>query len=198
MEGVENVEKIIGVDIDGVITDESHQNDNIWHDALCKYVGRDLDRVRDSYSFTEAYGISLEVVELFMEEKMEELISAVKPMEGAVETLRFLNKKGFKIHLITARHNKYNQITAQWLDEHQVPYISLTFSDNKAPLAVEKDIRLFVEDSSANARELARVGINVILLDKYHNKDIDDYSRIKRVENWFDIRSEIVKYFHTE
>ncbi|MFP4017370.1 MAG: 5' nucleotidase, NT5C type, partial [Halanaerobiales bacterium] len=130
--------------------------------------------------------------------KMEELISVVKPMEGAVETLRFLDENGFKIHLITARHNKYNQITAQWLDEHNVPYVSLSYTDNKAPLALKKGVRLFVEDSSANARDLARVGINVILLDKYHNKDIEDYSRIIRVEDWSDIKTKISGYFQSK
>lgn len=189
------MKKIIGFDIDGVITDESHPNDNIWHDALCKYLGRDLERVHQSYPFTKAYGLSIDVVESFMEEKMEELIREVKPMEGALYTLDFLDKKNFHIHLITARNAKYDRVTYEWLNEYSIPYTSLIHDDNKAPLAVEKGIELFIEDSSSNTVELIAEGIPVILLNKYHNQDIADSNLIFRVDNWSEINRQIINHF---
>ncbi len=189
------MKKIIGFDIDGVITDESHPNDNIWHDALCKYLGRDLKRVHQSYQFTKAYGLPIDVVESFIEEKMEELISNVKPMPGALDTLDFLNERGFEIHLITARDSKYDWVTYQWLKENNIPYTSLIHDENKAPLAVEKGIELFVEDSSSNTIEITAEGIPVILLNKYHNQDITDSNIIFRIANWSEINGKIKKYF---
>jgi len=189
------VYKIIGFDIDGVITDESHPNDNIWHDALCKYLGRDLERVEQSYLFTKAYDLSIDVVESFMEEKMEELIRNVKPMEGALETLAFLEEEDFEIHLITARNAKYDWVTYEWLEEYDIPYTTLMHDENKAPIAVEKGIELFVEDSASNTSELTAEGIPVILLNKYHNQNLKDSNLIFRVDNWTEINNKIIKYF---
>ncbi|MFW5972245.1 MAG: 5' nucleotidase, NT5C type [Bacillota bacterium] len=187
--------KIIGIDIDGVITDENHLNDNIWHDALCKFMGCKLERVKESYYFTEAYDLPLEVIEKFMEEHTEKIMSMVKPMEGARETIEKLRNNGFEIHLITARNPTLVDLTSEWLEKYKIPFTSLTHEENKAPLALDKGIELFVEDNAFNALQLITEGIHVILLEKYHNVHIKDNKEIIRVNTWEEIKDNIFNYY---
>lgn len=65
--------RIIGIDIDGVITDETHINENIWHNALCNYLGYEIPRVKDSYYFDEAYDLPGEIIIDFLEKYCQHL-----------------------------------------------------------------------------------------------------------------------------
>lgn len=188
-------QKIIGVDIDGVLTDESHPNDNIWHDRLCQYLGKKIERARDVYNFMEAYNLSSDVIDGFLEEHLENIYSQVNPAPGAKETLLQLARKDFKIYLITARNSRYHSLTEGWLKKHQITYTTLIHEDSKAPLAVEKNIQLFVEDHAETARELLANNIQVILVNKYHNRYLKAQNNLVRVNNWEEIRDYIFKYF---
>ena len=65
--------------------------------------------------------------------------ATAKPISQTVEKLREANRQGWYITILTARHmraclndaeyafNKLSQITADWLDQHQVPFDQLVF-----------------------------------------------------------------------
>lgn len=188
-------EFIIGIDIDGVLTDESHDNQNIWHDTLCRYLGRDIERIKDCYSFYDAYQLPVEIIDGFLQEHLEEIYSTTIPCPGARETLEWLDKEGFTIILITARNKEHRKITESWLKRYQIPYDLLIHDKNKAPLAVKNRIQLFVEDNGHNALKIAERNIPVILITKYHNQDIETGKMISRVSTWKEITKSISAYF---
>jgi hypothetical protein len=187
---------ILGVDIDGVITNEDHPNDNIWHNALCEFLGRNISRVKDAYYFNEAYDLTDEEVNLFLEEKLESIYSQVKVIPEAQKTLRELAQMGFEIILITARDTNFIELTENWLVKNGIPFSELIHDDNKTPVALARNIQLFIEDNAQNASELTRAGIHVILLNKYHNRHLPANERLVRVDSWEEIRKAISDFFH--
>ncbi|MEJ6950575.1 5' nucleotidase, NT5C type [Natronospora cellulosivora (SeqCode)] len=190
------MKKTIGIDIDGVITDEIHPNKNIWHDALCTYLGYDIKMVNNSYYFDKAYNLPLKQINSFIEEKIEDIYKEVRISNGAKETINQFYDQGFDIHLITARDKKHQQITKNWVDKNQIKYTSISHEEDKAPLASKKEINIFIEDHVKNAQELSEIGIKVLLVNKYHNADfIENKNMITRVNNWTEIREKLKKHF---
>lgn len=187
--------RIIGIDIDGVVTDELHPNDNVWHNELCSYLGRDIERKSDAYYFNEAYDLPMNIINKFLDERLKNIYGNARPAKGALETINSLYKKDFKIFFITARNPCFENLTKKWLKQNGFLYTELIHEDNKTPLAVRKGITLFVEDRATTASELARNNIKVILVNKYHNKQLPEHNNITRVENWSEIKENINKYY---
>lgn len=81
--------------------------------------------------------------------KETEAYSNVVPIEGAVDTLKALNEKGYYIILCTARHMKtcegnLGKVIArqgltlmQWLEKHDVVYDELWFGKPHADLYID-------------------------------------------------------------
>jgi hypothetical protein len=158
------MEKIIGFDIDGVLTDDS----NIWREKLSEYTGKELEIEKKSYNFAEAFGIEEETLKEFFVEKGKEVYREVKPQKEMIKLLNKLKEDGFEIHLITARPEK--EVTIEWLNKYKVPHDSINFKKKKGNLVKQKNIKLFIEDSEKNAKEIAEKNIPVVLVDKYHNQ----------------------------
>lgn len=188
------MKRIIGVDIDGVITKEGKGKDNIWYKYLCDYLGENIERKNDIYDFTEAFDISEETVKNFLNEHLREIYWNIKPAPGAKKTLIRLKKLDFRIILITARKDKFHPLTVNWLKKYRLPYNNLIHEDNKAPLAQKMKIELFIEDNKKNAEELITANIPVILVNKYHNQGLKD-KNIYRADNWHEINKYIRNFF---
>ncbi|MFW6014868.1 MAG: 5' nucleotidase, NT5C type [bacterium] len=189
-------QKIIGIDIDGVITDEIHPNDNIWHNALCEFLGEDIERVKDSYYFNEAYNLSEEIINEFLNENIEDIYKKVKLWPDAKITINNLYDMNFNIILITARNNQFRSITENWLKKHGIKHTKLIHNENKAPLIKTNNIKLFIEDNAENAKVIAKTGIPVILLNKYHNQYLQTDDKITRVNHWNEINEIISKHYN--
>ncbi|MGM0437253.1 MAG: 5' nucleotidase, NT5C type [Bacillota bacterium] len=187
--------KILGIDIDGVITNEGPADNNIWHNALCNHFSQDLTREKNVYDFMEAYNLSEREMNEFINENIAEIYANVKAYPKAIKTISNLYNKGFKIHLITARHKEFREITKNWLEKHSIPYHSLTHDVPKAPLAVKKKIDLFIEDNYDNAFDIASKNIKVLLVNKYHNLNKELVKNIKRVSDWSEIKKEIKNFY---
>lgn len=190
------MKKIIGFDIDGVITDEEHENDNIWHNAICDFLGYDIVRKSDSYLFDQAYDISIDVINKFLDQNLTDIYSQVKPVSLARETIRKLYNHNFDVNLITARDQGFEDLTTKWLKKYQIPYSKLIHDEDKVPHALAARIKLFIEDNAENARAFARNNIPVILINKYHNKFMDTNGKnIYRVDNWQGVCQVINDFF---
>jgi uncharacterized protein len=187
--------KIIGIDIDGVITDEGIEDNNIWLKTLRNYLKRNIKRKEDVYDFNEAFNISKEDLNDFLENNLENIYSNAIPYPTAIEVIKYLRDKDFIIYLITARNIKYNDLTMKWLNKYNIPYNELIHEKDKAPLAYEKNIELFIEDNESNAIKLIEYNIPVILVDKYHNRNIINKEKLYRVNNWLDIKRIIDIFF---
>lgn len=81
------------------------------------------------------------------------------PYPGAVEAMRRIADAGHEIHIVTARHipgaeEMAERNTRAWLDEHNVPYTTLTFSDAKDIVPTD----VFIEDRDVNYDALEAAG----------------------------------------
>ena len=186
----------IGIDIDGVITNEKKGDENVWLRALNNYFEEKITRKKDVYSFTEAYEIPLEDLQDFLKNKLHEVYGNVGLAPRAKEIIDRLIDEGHTIYLITARHKEFRPLTIKWLQQHNIKYDYLFHEHDKAELAVEKNIKLFIEDNESNTRDLIEKGIPVILVDKYHNKSIEDYNNLYRVDDWNDIEEVLDEFLY--
>ncbi|HBN95507.1 MAG TPA: hypothetical protein DDZ66_04340 [Firmicutes bacterium] len=191
--------RIIGVDIDGVISFEGDSpENNIWHNALCDFLGENVARNNKTYDMSEAYGLSEEVLSCFLEEKLPYIYEHVEPQPYVRETLQRLIESGFEIVLITARDEKYRQMTTEWLAKHKIPYSDLIHEVDKPPVAKNKDVELFVEDYAENAISLIESNIPVVLINSYHNQWVEARSGLYRADNWLDVELIIEENFGKE
>jgi len=180
-----------GIDIDGVLTDEGPDNNSIWQQKMNEFFDRKITLTEYTYDLAEAFAINNQELNEFIQAKIEEVYSSVKPVVKAREILTELYQEGHRLILITARHEEHRSLTEKWLSEHEIPYHELHHEHNKAPLAAEKNIALFIDDKKENALEIAAKDIPVFLVSKYHNYDFDGNSKIKKVNNWDEIRENI-------
>jgi len=185
----------IGIDIDGVITNEKQGQENIWLRSLNNYFENKITRKKDVYNFSEAYDIPLEDLRDFINNKIHEVYSTVDVFPNAKNIINKIKKNQHLIYLITARHKEFRPLTIKWLAQHNINYDYLFHEDQKADLAVEKNIEIFIEDNQSNAKSILEKGIPVILVDKYHNRELDDNNEIYRVHNWKQIEKILDKNF---
>ncbi|MCK8827206.1 hypothetical protein MWH25_05560 [Natroniella acetigena] len=187
------MKKIIGVDIDGVLTAEGEGEDNIWHQAICNHF--DLtERKEDVYHFGDAYGLTDEQVEEFMEVNSSKIYESADSCSHAKEVLNRLQEKGFTIILVTARIDAHNQVTLKWLERHQIPYDELIHNENKAEACQKKGIELFIDDMLANVLAVKKAGVEALLMDMHHNRHYK--GDVIRVSNWLEIEAEIENFFN--
>ena len=191
--------RIIGIDIDGVITDEySSYNRNIWHHYLCNYIGEEIKRKENIYNIYDAYDLPKKILDEFLENSLKDIYIDLTPNQGVKGVLDDLKKHNFTIILITARDEKYRKITEDWLDKYEIVYDKLIHKINKVPCAKEKNIQLFIEDDQNNAESFLNNGIGIILFDKEHNRDSEEIKNKYRVENWKQAEELIYRYFDLE
>lgn len=192
--GDQSRSKVIGVDIDGVLTDEMVGGENIWQKEIEAYFP-ELCLLEPNFSFTAAYGLSLEKVDEFMAERALSIFRAVKPQEGSRELLDLLQEVGFTVHLITARQTCYEEVTIQWLTRHGFQYNSLWFEDDKGTLCRRLGVELFVDDYWDNCLDIRDQGIMSLLMSAPHNIGYPPEPGIVRVRNWQEVGAQIADYY---
>jgi len=184
-----------GIDIDGVLTDEGPDHDSIWQQKMNEFFDREITLKEYTYDLRKAFAINDQELNKFIQEKVEEIYSSVKAVDRAREILTELYEEGHRLILITARNEKHRDLTEKWLEKNNIPYHELYHEDQKAPLAVEKNISLFIDDKKENALEIAAENIPVILVSKYHNYDFEGNEKIKKADNWDEIKENIELFF---
>ena len=184
-----------GIDIDGVLTDEGPDHNSIWQQKMNEFFDREITLRKDTYDLRKAFAINDQELNDFIQDKIEEIYSSVKAVDKARKTLTELYEQGHNLILITARDKRHRSLTENWLKENQIPYHELYHEHNKAPLAVEKNISLFIDDRKENALEIAAKNIPVILVSKYHNSDFKGNEKITKVNNWDEIKQNLDLFF---
>ncbi len=181
----------IGIDIDGVLTDEGERENSIWLQKMNELFDREIILKEYTYDLRKAFGLTEQELNHFLEIKLPEVYANVGPALGAKETLDELHQAGHNLILITARNEIFRDLTENWLEKHQIPYNELHHDDDKAPLAVKKELALFIDDRKENAVQIAAENIPVILVNKYHNLNFKKSSNILKADNWSEIRKKI-------
>jgi len=180
-----------GIDIDGVLTDEGPDHNSIWQQKMNEFFDREITLKEYTYDLRKAFAINDQELNKFIQEKIEEIYSNVKAVDKARKILTELYNEGHYLILITARSEEHRDLTEKWLKENNIPYHELHHEEKKAPLAVEKNIALFIDDKKENALEIAAENIPVILISKYHNHNFKGNEQITKVNNWDEIKENI-------
>ena len=92
-----------------------------------------------------------------------EIITQIKPFTLATETIQKLKEEGNEIIIVSARWPEENwnveKITLEWLSKYHIEYNEIVLNaNNKAKVALEKKLDLFIDDSFKNCVDVANVG----------------------------------------
>lgn len=175
----------IGIDIDGTVTDPygflPFLNE-IFKKSITKEEYNTLDWEKlygkvdgDFYiNFDENYSYTYEVA---------------KPADFAIDVInKFEKTNGIYICFITARRACLRDITKKWFEKYNIDTenIYMLGPIKKSGKAIELGCDIFIEDDPNNAIDIAKNGIEVLLIDTNYNKNVE-YDNITRVNNWKDI-----------
>lgn len=187
--------KNLGVDIDGVIT--NLQDYVFEYGAKFAYEkGYDLKgMVKYSYDSAGIFNWNEEVDDDFWYSILEQYSREERPRILASEVMHKIKEDGWKIFLITARcsmkeedikEKRIEKILENWLEEHNIPYDVLDFAGSDKREALRKhEIDIMIEDSAKNIEQLRPI-CPIIVFDAMYNKECqgDD---IFRVNSWYEI-----------
>lgn len=180
----------LGVDIDGSINDFS---DLIYKCAIIFNESQGIDKLPDMSDY---------IIERFFEwseyqntefwTKFYKLaLTNTIPLAGVVETLSLLKRKGIALYFITARVEKYRELTLSWLKKHNIPMDNLIMSKNKAQACLENNIAIMVEDEPENCVSISE-HIPVLCMSYPYNQHLEEVRNIKRISNWAEAYREIM------
>jgi 5'(3')-deoxyribonucleotidase len=167
--------KIIKIDVDGVLRDmlsgmcgiyNAVYNDNI---QPCDVKDYDVD-----VSFTkckEEDGISAKY--FFFNEYAYEIYNCADVLPKAKEAMDILHNLGYYIIIVTTQESYLNKHdTLVWLDNNDIYYDSICFTDRKD--LVHGDI---IVDDNPEFLDMCDDNEEKILIDAPYNKNIDKYQR---------------------
>ena len=174
----------VGVDIDGVLADSL----TLWVTELNGYFNKNK-RYEDIliYDLAQNFELTHEQLMEFAQEKGPYLMSSPRPIPCAAEYLRKIKEEHF-VAIVTARQEKYREITERWLQRQGMPYDELYMSGTykKEGLCSSLGLQVMIEDTWEIGAALSEVGIPVLLLDApYNRRDLPNL--VTRIYNWEEI-----------
>jgi 5'(3')-deoxyribonucleotidase len=180
---------VIIVDIDDVLAEFR----GTFADFLVSEFGINADPESKQYYFVDEVseeGFNPEAVfQSFVEKGMFRNLPVI---DDAVKFLNGLKKKGYWIHLLTARPKENKKIfydTFFWLKEHDIPFDDIDFSPEKFRWCAQSKyydkggIYYAIDDSPKHAIEYAKHGIRVKVPVKSYNTDITNSENIEHYNN---------------
>ncbi|MCI8700435.1 MAG: hypothetical protein HFJ47_03730 [Clostridia bacterium] len=187
----------IGIDIDGVLTDEhmyiiDKGTEFFYKNNIPYKIHKDI------YDSKEIFEVSEKEYNNFWEENIFEYSKCISIRPFASEIINKLKKDNNEIHIITSRsfttyENKYKDlmqsIVKQWLNKNEVKYDNIIFSKTKLAICKELKINVMIEDKPENIEEISKY-IPVICYDHPYNQQINGINII-RCYSWYDIYDKI-------
>lgn len=189
----------IGIDIDDTISDTYEVAFAYAQYYTINELGRSGEiqnvSIKSHFYTREIHNWNEEEEMNFWHKYYGEIIKQVKPFTFAQETIKKLKQEGNEIIIITARWPETNcdiqSITLKWLEENNIQYDDIVFNaENKAQVALDKKIDLFIDDSFKNCTDVANAGIKTYIMNCRTNKDLEN-ENITRVYSWPDIYHKI-------
>jgi len=117
-------EKTVLLDVDGTLCDNVPQ--------LVEYIDDEcgVELTRDAiteWSFSIP-GTDLDIGDIIrraLDERPEWFLLGMEPIAGAAEAARWLDRQGHTVRIATHRPPESHPLTAQWLNEHDIPHDEL-------------------------------------------------------------------------
>lgn len=165
----------IGIDIDNTLTDIEKElfeaankytksiNPSFEYMKTVKYDG--FTNIADFY--IDIFGWKEKQVENFFRNERIKVVDSAVPRKGVVKVLKELKSKGYKIYIVTARTDKYDDMpyerAKKWLDKNEIVYDKLIIgATDKVKVCQEHNIKIFIDDQLNNCLKIAENGIKVI------------------------------------
>lgn len=182
---------VICVDVDGTLTDPY-----FFVPYLNKITGKNLSNEDyTSVDWNVVYGEEFKEEYSRFDLKYSDMYLEAKPVEYSVEGMDILAEKGYKIVIVTARHEFIGGITRKWLDKCGYRYDSLFTvgsNENKIMIAEGEDAGIIIEDDPNNAVMFSDYGFLVYLIDTNYNRSVEG-KNIIRVYGWREIVEKILE-----
>jgi uncharacterized HAD superfamily protein len=176
--------RVVGFDIDGTITEDNLPG-NIWDVEVSRFFG--VGRQTDSYSFCDAYGLTMAQVDEFCAARLDGIFRTVPLKAGAATAIATLRAAGAAVHLVTARPPEHAGVTEEYLGRHGIGHDGLWFEPDKVSACRRLGISFFADDRAETCQALAESGVRCLLVDAFHNHEV---SYDPRVSTW----GEILRY----
>ena len=189
---------IIGFDLDDVLLN--------FHDSLREFCNIQYNRNHRreevvSYFIEDTFGFSREeggrMVFGFYNDSCHQ---DIPPIEGALDGIARL-KENHSLVIVTARPESTEEKTKQLISRYfpdtfrEVHFTNHFFGSTnrrlKSELCRQLGIEIFIDDSINNARDIAEIGVPVLLLDAPWNRNQDLPPGVTRVYSWEEIIEKI-------
>ncbi len=184
---------ILGIDIDGTITDPG---------SFIPYLNKAFNKQHTytdivQYDLTPYYGVSGEEFDKwFMENGV--LVYGESPLVADVRDILDELQHRHKLVYISARDLAHMDTTVDWFARNSVPYhhIELIGTHHKIEAAKKYNVNIFFEDKYDNACDISEaLDIPVLLFDTPYNQGpLPEKS--KRIFNWLEAKKFIDQYAH--
>lgn len=186
----------IGIDIDGVLTDEKRYvidyGTKFFTENKIPYTVSD-----DRYLGVEIFNVTKEQYQLFLKDYIFQYSLKAKIRPFASKVVKKL-KENHEIFIITARdfttYENEHKIEMQenvkkWLRDNGIVYDEIIFSKEKACICKDKKIDVMIEDSPENIESISKI-IPVICYSQIYNKNISN-KNVYRCYSWYEIYNQI-------
>ena len=148
-------EKTVLLDVDGTICDNVPR--------LLTYINDEcgVDLSRDAiteWSFTVP-GTDCDVSDLIeraLDDRPEWFLLGMEPIDGAAEAARWFAEQGHTVEIATHRPADSHPLTAQWLDENDIPYDRIIQDVPRNKGALDGD--LLIDDYHLNVKNAVAAG----------------------------------------
>ncbi len=177
---------LIGFDFDGVIADIGEA----FIRLACNSYGHchlKLENIR-SFQVDQCIDLPLSIIEqIFADILQDSIATGLKPISGAVESLKYLSGHG-PVTIITARP-EIKPVEA-WLQHYwggqscDIKLVSSGHHDDKERYIRQHNILYFIDDRATTCKMLAESGLKPLVFTQPWNRDQHD---LPSVNNWEEI-----------
>lgn len=195
---MKDTKRVIAIDIDEVTADFISYF--IYFHNLMYKTEITKEKVYDYY-LHQVFDIDKDEMRVrFLEFQSFHLLERILPVEGAIEGIKKLAKRGYEIHFVTARPQTIEKETLTWFRKNFKNFdfpIHFTHADSSQPKKKKSEIckeigtKILIDDNLYFGYECAENGITVYLMDAPWNQRDSLPENIIRVKSWKDILEKI-------
>lgn len=187
----------IGIDIDGVLTDEQRY---VLDYGSAFFTKRNiLYKIHDDiYDSKEIFEVSEEEYDAFWKEHIFDYSENISIRPFARDIIKRLLEENNEIYIITSRSYttyendnrfKMKNIVKEWLKRNEIKYNDIIFSREKDKICKELNINVMIEDKPENVDKISK-DIPVICFSEGYNKKCTG-ENVFRAYSWYDVYNKI-------